>query len=94
MKIKKGDIVQIMAGEEAGKKGKILKVFPESNKILVEGINLYKKHKKPRKQGEKGEIVTVPRSVSIANAALYCENCGKGMRVNKKRQCLKCKSTL
>ncbi len=94
MKIKKGDTVQIMVGEEAGKKGKVLKVYPEGNKILIEGLNLYKKHKKPRRQGEKGEIVSVPRPLSAANIALFCSNCGKGMRVNKKRICQKCKTAL
>lgn len=94
MKIKKGDTVAIMVGEEAGKRGKVLRVYPDETKVLIEGLNLYKKHKKPRKQGEKGEIVTVPRPLSLANVALYCQNCGRGMRVNKKRVCKKCGAQL
>ena len=94
MKIHKGDTVKIMVGEDSGKTGKVLKVYPEQNKILVEGLHLFKKHKKPRRQGEKGEIVTVSRPVSAANVLLVCQSCKKPARVTKKRQCVICKTQL
>ena len=69
MKIKKGDTVLITSGKDRGKKGKVLKAFPAEHKILVEGINLRKKHQKPKKMGEKGQIVilSAPVNVQIQN---------------------------
>ena len=57
MKIKKGDIVLVTSGKNKGKKGKILKAFPKERKILIEGVNLMKKHQKPKKTGQKEEHV-------------------------------------
>ncbi len=97
MKLKKGDTVLIMSGKDRGKKGKIFQVFPKENRILVEGINLKKKHQKPRKSGEKGQIVSIPGPVAASAAKLICSKCGKPTRVgyhilkeNKTRICKKC----
>ena len=68
MKIKKGDTVLIIKGKDRGKKGKILRAFPREKRIIIEGINLKKKHIRPRKTGEKGEIVTVPGFINVSNA--------------------------
>ena len=67
MTIKKGDMVTAITGKDRGKSGKVVGVFRESNRVLVEGINMYKKHQKPKKQGEKGQIVTLPRSIHRSN---------------------------
>ena len=67
MSIKKGDMVTVIAGKDRGKSGKVLGTMLEANRVLVEGINMYKKHKKPTKQGEKGQIVTLPRSIHRSN---------------------------
>jgi large subunit ribosomal protein L24 len=66
MKIKKGDTVKILSGDDKGKKGKVLMVFPKLNKVLVEGVNVMKRHERPRKQGSKGQIVdkAMPMNVS------------------------------
>jgi large subunit ribosomal protein L24 len=66
MKIKKGDTVKILSGDDKGKKGKVLGVFPKLNKVLVEGINVVKRHERPRKQGSKGQVVdkAMPLNVS------------------------------
>jgi len=97
MKIKKGDMVLIISGKDRGKKGKILKTFPAEHKILVEGINLRKKHQRSKKTGEKGQIITLPAPINISNAKLICPKCGKPARIgykiveNKKyRICKKC----
>ena len=99
MKIHKDDNVQIMAGKDRGKKGKVLAIDNSKGRILVEGINLFKKHKRPKKQGEKGEIITVPRYLSVSNAMLVCGSCNKPVRVgykeeegNKVRYCKKCQT--
>jgi len=97
MKIKKGDTILVISGKDRGRKGKVLKVFPKDGKILVEGINLKKKHQKPKRTGEKGQIVTLPGLINIPNLKLICPKCGKATRVgyiiveNKKyRICKKC----
>jgi large subunit ribosomal protein L24 len=65
--IKKGDTVTVIAGKDNGKSGKVLKVLPKANRVLVEGINMFKKHKRPTKQGEKGQIVSIARSIHRSN---------------------------
>jgi len=84
MKIKKGDTVLIISGKYRGKKGKVLKTFPKENEILVEGVNLVKKHQRPRREGEKGQIIELPKPIDISNAKLICPKCGKPTRVGHK----------
>lgn len=67
--IKKGDTVAVITGKDTGKTGKVIRVFPKANRLLVEGINMFKKHKRPSKQGEKGQIVSIPRSIHRSNVA-------------------------
>jgi large subunit ribosomal protein L24 len=57
MHVKKGDIVKILSGDDKGKTGKVLKAFPVLGKVIIEGMNTVKRHEKPRKQGQKGQIV-------------------------------------
>jgi large subunit ribosomal protein L24 len=101
MKIKKGDLVLITAGKDKGRTGKIIKSFPKDLKVLVEGINLKKKHVRPKKQGEKGQIVEIPAALNISNVKVICSKCGKATRVGysvekdvKKRVCKKCKQEI
>ncbi len=101
MKIKKGDQIQIIAGKDKGKAGKVLRVIPGNLRIVVEGLNLIKKHMKPKKGGEKGQRIEVPASINISNVMLVCPKCGKltrvGFKVNKEdklRICKKCKSEI
>ena len=88
MKIKKGDQIQIIAGKDKGKAGKVLRVIPGNLRIVIEGLNLIKKHMKPKKGGEKGQRIEVPASINISNVMLVCPKCGKltrvGFKVNKK----------
>jgi len=102
MRIKKGDKVKIIAGKDKGKEGKILKVFPEKRKVIVEGLNLLIKHVKPRRAGEKGQRIQFPAPLDISNVMLVCPKCNKPTRVgykileNKKkvRICKKCKEII
>ena len=101
MKIKKGDTVLIISGKDRGKKSKVLEVFPKERKILVEGINLRKKHQRAKKTGEKGQIVEIPAPLDVSNSKLICPKCNKATRVgfkvveNKKfRICKKCEQTI
>lgn len=79
-KFKINDTIKITAGKDKGRTGKILKVLPGDQKVLVEGLNVYKKHLKP-KVNEAGSIVTLPRAISTASVALVCPSCGKATRV-------------
>ena len=97
MKIKKNDSVLIISGKDRGKKAKVLKIFPKEKKILVEGVNLVKKHQKPKSEGKKGEIITKPLPIDISKAKLVCPKCAKASRVGYKieerkkyRICKKC----
>ncbi len=97
MKIKKDDQVLIIAGKDKGRKGKILEAFPKTDKLIVEGMNMRKKHVKPKKSGEKGQIVHLPTAIDISNVKLICKNCGKATRTRckiegkeKYRICKKC----
>ncbi len=101
MKIKKGDQVLVTSGKDKGRKGKVLEVFSSEHRILVEGLNLMKKHVKPKKQGEKGQIVQLPGPMSSSSVKLICPKCGKATRIgykiegkNKYRICKKCKQEI
>lgn len=97
MKIIKNDQVLITSGNDKGKKGKVLKALPKEGRVVVEGVNIAKKHIKARKSGQKGQIVQTPRPIQISNVKMVCPKCGKGARIgyeivdNKKfRVCKKC----
>ncbi|MBI2035075.1 MAG: 50S ribosomal protein L24 [Candidatus Liptonbacteria bacterium] len=101
MNIKKGDTVKILAGKDRGKTGKILKMLLPGGKVIVDGINIYKKHTRPKRQGEKGEVVSLPRPIGISNVQAVCQNCGKATRIGiridgekKIRYCKKCEGLL
>lgn len=101
MKIRKGDNVIMIAGKDKNKTGKVIKVFPKEDKVIVENINLKKKHQRAKTGGKKGEKIEVPRPVSVASVMLVCKSCGKPTRAsyqaisNKKlRICKKCKSEI
>jgi len=95
--MKKGDNVLIISGKDKGRTGKIIRAIPKELKILVEGINLKKKHVRPKKDGEKGQIVEIPAALDISNVKIICPKCGKAVkvsyRVDKERKfriCKKC----
>jgi len=97
MKIKKGDIVIIKTGKDLGKKGKVLRVMPTIEKIVVEGVNVRKKHKRARKSNEKGQIIEMSFPIAVSNASAFCTICNKGVRLGSKdikgqktRVCVKC----
>lgn len=101
MKIKKGDNVYIISGKDSGKSGKVLKVFPETEKILVEGVFLKKKRQRPKKAGQKGEVVSAASPINASNAMLLCKHCKRGVRAGysvsgdkKLRVCKKCKNEI
>lgn len=88
-----------MSGKDRGKQGKLLKVDYKKGKVLVEGLNVFKKHKRPSRQGEKGEVVEVSRLLEASNVLPVCSSCNQPTRVGykieggaKSRYCKKCKA--
>ena len=96
--VKKDDTVLILSGDDKGKKGKVLEVSPKEGKIIVEGINMVKKHVKPRRMGEAGGIVEAEGTMYACKAQVVCPSCKKATRVahkvakdgSKIRACAKC----
>ena len=86
MKIKKGDKIKIIAGKDRGREGVVEKVIPKGRKVVVAGGNLYRKHVKPRREGEKGGVIEITRPLDIAKVALICPQCKKATRVGYKMQ--------
>lgn len=88
----------MLSGKDRGKTGKVSLTFPVQNKVVVEGLNVIKKHLRARKQGQKGQIINKERAIDASSVALVCKSCGKQTRVgfkldgdNKIRICKKCK---
>jgi large subunit ribosomal protein L24 len=100
-KFKKGDEVMVVSGKDSGKKGKIEKIFSKTNKVLVSGVNLYKRHLKARSQKQPSEIITITKPLPVPNVILICPKCHlktrtgfKIEKTEKKRICKKCKAEL
>ena len=100
IKLKIGDTVKVLAGKDKGREGKIEKIFPKKEKVLVPGVNIYKKHVKGA-QGQKGGIYDIPRPLPFSKVSLICPKCKKNTRVGfnvlkdeKVRICKKCKKEI
>ena len=81
MKIKKGDIVIVIAGKDRGKSGAVLRVLPKKGRVLVEGVNMVKKHQKSRRRGQQGQIVIRPTPVDVSNVLVKDPKTGRPTRV-------------
>ncbi|MDR1948534.1 MAG: 50S ribosomal protein L24 [Spirochaetaceae bacterium] len=75
-KLKKDDTVQIIAGKDKGKRGRILKILRDKDRIVVEGVNIVKKAKKRRNQQDRGGIIEVEAALHSSNAMMVCKKCG------------------
>lgn len=101
MKVRKGDKVRVIYGKDKGREGIVERVYRKSNKILVPGINIFKKHVKKNEKMPQGGIVEIPRPLDVSKVMIICPKCKKPTRVgynieNKKkfRVCKKCKSRI
>ncbi len=108
MKLKKGDQVIITVGKDKGQKGKIEKIFFSKGRVLVPGVNVYKRHTKPKGEKKPGGIVDIVKPLPVANVALVCPKCGQPTRIGyrldlkksssggsgKSRVCRKCQSVI
>ena len=98
MKIKVNDKVRVLSGKNRGKEGKVIQVFPVAGKVVIEGVNIMKKHLRTQKQGQKGQVIELAAPLFVSKVTLICPKCGKTSRVgykieagNKKRICHACK---
>ena len=101
MRIKKGDNVQVLSGNDKGKTGEVLEIIPKTGKIIVKGVNIRKKHIKPRKQGEEGGIIPLESAIYSDKVNVVCPKCNKPTRIKyemdkdkKVRVCQKCGAKL
>lgn len=102
LKIKKGDTVKVISGKDKGKEGKVIQVFPLLEKVVVEKVNISKKHLKSRKSGEPGQTIEFAAPLHVSKVMLICPHCGRVTRVGsqyskeggKARICGKCKAGL
>ncbi len=101
MKIHKGDKIKVITGKDKGRDGVIDRVYLKSNKVLIQKVNMYKKHIKKSEKMPQGGVVEVPRAIDISKIMLICPKCGKLTRIgykvekNKKiRICRKCESKI
>lgn len=101
MEIKKGDNVVVISGKDKGKKGKVLETSPKTDKLVVEGVNIVTKHKKPKSAQDKGGIVKQTNPIQRSNVMVVCSVCSKATRISHKeldgkkvRICKKCGASL
>ena len=101
LKIRRGDTVRVMSGKDRGKEGRILRVFPQEQRVIVEGVNMVKRHLKLRaargRSGQEGGIISKEAPIQASNVQIVCPSCGPtrvGYQVfedgRKSRVCRKC----
>ena len=95
MRIRKGDNVQVLSGNDKGKTGEVLEVLQKEDKVVVKGVNVRKKHVKARKQGDESGIIPVECAIPASKVNVVCPKCGKvtkvGYRVDKDKKVRVCK---
>ena len=100
MHVRKGDMVVVIAGKEKGKRGRVLRILSDKERVVVERINMVKRHTKPTQANPRGGILDKEGSLAMSNVALWCGKCGVGRRAKaeiregqkKRRMCVKCGS--
>ncbi|MCJ7791013.1 MAG: 50S ribosomal protein L24 [Dehalococcoidia bacterium] len=82
MKIRKNDTVIVIAGKDRGKKGKVRRAFPNEDKVVVEGLNMIKRHSRARRAARQAGIIELEAPIHVSNVMLLCDKCGKPTRVS------------
>ncbi len=98
MKVVKNDTVLVISGNDSGKKGKVLKVFPSTNRIIVEGVNFIKRHTRPTQKNQQGGILEKEAPIDASNVMVICPKCNEPSRLGRKvledgkriRSCSRC----
>ena len=84
MKIRKNDTVVVIAGKDKGKKGKVRRTLPKKNRVLVEGLNMIKRHSRARRAARQAGIIELEAPIHVSNVMLLCDRCAKPTRVGFK----------
>ena len=100
--VKNGDMVMVVAGKEKGKTGKVRRVLPNKGRVLVEGLNIVKRHTRPSRTNSSGGILEKEAPLAVSNVMVFCKSCNKAARVGSKtlddgskvRFCKKCQATI
>ncbi len=98
MRIKKDDFVVVVSGAEKGKKGRVVEAIPSENRVIVEKVNIVKRHQRPTQQQRQGGIIEREAKISASNVQVFCSKCDKPVRIGikkledgkKTRICRKC----
>jgi len=98
LKIRKGDRVRVLTGKDRGKEGEVMRALPSVRKVIVDGVNVARKHQRPTQATQQGGIIDKDMPIPVSNVALVCPSCGKATRVGfrfdssgqKVRACRKC----
>lgn len=98
LRIKRGDTAVVISGKNKGKSGRVLSVLPSKERVIIEGLNIVKKHMKPNKKYTQGGIIEKEAPIHISNVMLMCPKCNKPTRIGntvfddgrKLRRCKKC----
>lgn len=85
MRIKRGDTVRVIAGKDRGKTGRVLQVYPDKQRVLVEAINFIQRHTRPTRTSTQGGVVQKEAPLHASNVVLVCNRCGQTTRVAKRR---------
>lgn len=83
--IRRDDKVVVIAGKERGKTGKVVHVYPKESRLLISGLNMFKRHVRPTRDMPQGGVIEKESPISISNVMLYCNKCNRGVRVGIKR---------
>jgi large subunit ribosomal protein L24 len=86
LNIKKGDTILIITGKDRGKEGTVSRAMPQANKVIVEGLNIAKKHVRPRGQTSQGGVIEKAMPIHVSNVMLKCTECGQPTRVGHDRR--------
>lgn len=86
VQIKKGDEVLVITGKAKGKRGKVQQVFPDEGRVIVEGVNIVKRHTRPNRQVMQGGIIEKAAPIHVSNVMIWCEKCNAPRRINHKEE--------
>jgi large subunit ribosomal protein L24 len=86
MSVKRDDRVKVIAGKDKGKEGKVLRVLPESQRVIVERVNMVKKHQRPTNKRPQGGILEIEAPIHVSNVMLVCPSCSQPTRVGRTRE--------
>lgn len=84
--VRKGDLVEVIRGDDAGKRGKVLQVFPRLRRVVVEGVNVQKRHTRPTRTNPQGGVVEKPGSIDSSKVMLVCPHCDRPSRYARRRE--------